>query len=123
MLKTRLCEYREHMNLYRVPRPSSCRYRLCAGYRVHFLHVSSCLLAPPVLLFSSIAISIRSYITPLKPNPLFHSFSVFLSPLGPSHITPLKPNPPVLPFSSIAFSIRSLPYYSVKTKSSLQLFP
>src|SRR5277367_1814680 len=31
-------------------------------------------------------------------------------------------SPPVLLFSSIAFSIRSLLYYSVKTKSSLPLF-
>src|SRR5277367_1673679 len=38
MLKTRaaVCEYREHMNLYRVPRPSACQSRLCAGFTVRF---------------------------------------------------------------------------------------
>src|SRR5277367_2383232 len=88
MLKTRaaICEYREHMNLYRVPRPSSCQSRLCVGFTVRFLHVSSCLLAP---------------------HPVY-SFSVRFSPFSPSHYS-VKTKCPLSLYSSIAFSIRSLP--------------
>src|SRR5277367_3890690 len=88
MLKTRsaICEYREHMNLYRVPRPSSCQNRLFVGFTVRFSHVSSCLLAP---------------------HPVY-SFSVCFSPFSPSHYS-VKTKSPLLLFFSIAFSTGSLP--------------
>src|SRR5277367_5563178 len=103
------------MNLYRVPRPSSCQNRLCAGFTVRFSHVSSCLLAPhPVYSFSVLfspfnpshySVKTKSPLSlfPVLHSPLgpslysdktkspFHSFPILLSPLGPSHYY-LKPN-------------------------------
>src|SRR5277367_2120775 len=96
MLKTRaaICEYREHINLYRVPRPSSCQNRLCAGFTVRFSHVSSCLLAPhPVYSFSVLFSPFSPSLYSDKTKTPLHSFPILLSPLGPSHYY-LKPNPP-----------------------------
>src|SRR5277367_6496685 len=111
MLKTRaaICEYREHMNLYRVPRPSSCQNRLCAGFTVRFSHVSSCLLAPhPVYSFSVCFSSI-------KPNPPLPSFPILLSQLGSSHYS-LKTNPPFHSFPVLLSPLRPS-HYPVKPKS------
>src|SRR5277367_849266 len=94
MLTTRatVCEYREHMNLYRVPSPSASQRRLCAGLTDLFSHVSSCVLAVSLLTFSS--------------------FPVLLSPLGPSHYS-VKTKSSLSLFPSIAFSIRFLPLLHV----------
>src|SRR5277367_489424 len=135
MLKTRaaICEYREHMNLYRVPRPSSCQSRLCVGFTVRFSHVSSCLLAPhPVYSFSvcfspfspshySVKTKCPLSLFPVLLSPLgpslysdktkspFHSFPVLLSPLRPSHYPVKTISPPFTLFQYIAFSNGSLP--------------
>src|SRR5277367_3631279 len=87
MLKTRaaICEYREHMNLYRVPRPSSCQSRLCVGFTVRFSHVSSCLLAPhPVYSFSVCFSPFSPSHYSVKTKCPLSLFPVLLSPLGPS---------------------------------------
>src|SRR5277367_5026831 len=139
MLKTRaaICEYREHMNLYRVPRPSSCQSQLCVGFTVRFSHVSSCLLAPhPVYSFSvcfspfspshySVKTKCPLSLFPVLLSPLgpslysdktkspFHSFPVLLSPLRPSHYS-LKPYHPFHSFPVLLSPLRPS-HYPVKT--------
>src|SRR5277367_1924033 len=82
-----VCEYRKHIHLYRVCRPS-------AGI-ARYVAYSSCLHSPPVLLFSSIAFSIRSllyYSVKTKSShsfcPFFHnvSFSCLLAYVGDGRI-------------------------------------
>src|SRR5277367_1835580 len=111
------CEYRKHIHLYRVCRPSHCQRRHCA---ICTVRLSSCLHSPPVLHFSSIAFSIRSPLKwgpplPFTPFPLFHSSPVLLSPLGPSHYS-VKTKSPRSPLFQYYIA------YSVKTKSSIPLF-
>src|SRR5277367_6418661 len=111
MLKTRaaICEYREHMNLYRVPRPSSCQSRLCVGFTVRFSNVSPCLLAPhPVYSFSLCFSPFSPSHYSVKTKCPLSLFPVLLSPLRPS-LYPVKTNSPFLLFFSIAFSTGSLP--------------
>jgi len=113
MLKTRaaVCEYRKHMNLYRVPRPSSCQSRLCVGFTVRFSHVSSCLLASyPVYSFSVCFSPFSPSLYSVKTKCPLSLFPVLLSPLGPSLYSD-KTKSPLSLFSSIAFSITSFQEY------------
>src|SRR5277367_5854306 len=65
-----VCEYRKHINLYRVRRPSACQRRHFAICSLQFVYPHVYTLLP------------------------FSSFPALLSPFGPSYIIPLKPNPP-----------------------------
>src|SRR5277367_3909352 len=68
-----VCEYRKHINLYRVCRSSACQRRHCAICSLQFVYPHVYTLHP----FSSSPVLLSpyySYITPLKPNPPSHSF-------------------------------------------------